>query len=249
MAYGQTGSGKTYSVFGPPGCLTETELHRAQSAGKSIPDTWGIFPRVAIQLFNLPDVQSFQISVVEVYQNRAFDLLDQHKALSVGSRRSSGLDLGNGVFHASGCYCRICHKMRREKSHNPACKPEPVLASREVIKSAEDVARFVVFVVVLCCEVLGCIFFDSNSFFSFLIRFLHSILFPRLARLVEVSRVAKGHLLNARSSRSHCLVQIHLSLKQGNQVLTPTFLFVDLAGSERIKKVNDNILLAVGFID
>ncbi|KAL7535703.1 hypothetical protein ACHAXR_006673 [Thalassiosira sp. AJA248-18] len=198
MAYGQTGSGKTYSVFGPPGVLTETELHRAQNAGQLIPDTWGVFPRVAIQLFNLPQVQSFQVSVVEVYQNRAFDLLDQHRVLSVGKTRSSGLDLGNGVFHASGCYCRICHKIRHEQSSQPSRKPEVVLAKREVVNTAEDVAR--------------------------------------LARLVEVSRIAKGHLLNARSSRSHCLVQIYLSLKQGNRVLTPTFLFVDLAGSERIKK-------------
>eukprot|EP00578_Thalassiosira_sp_NH16_P032739 CAMPEP_0181081452 /NCGR_PEP_ID=MMETSP1071-20121207/3108_1 /TAXON_ID=35127 /ORGANISM="Thalassiosira sp., Strain NH16" /LENGTH=444 /DNA_ID=CAMNT_0023162997 /DNA_START=694 /DNA_END=2028 /DNA_ORIENTATION=+ len=197
-AYGQTGSGKTYSVFGPPGVLTETELQRAQSEGKLVPDTWGIFPRVAIQLFNLPQVQSFQVSVIEVYQNRAFDLLDQHKVLSVGSTRSSGTDLGNGTFHPSGCYCRICHKIRHKQSNQPGRKAEAVLAKREVVKSAEDVAR--------------------------------------LARLVEISRIAKGHLLNARSSRSHCLIQIHLSLKQGGKVSEPTFLFVDLAGSERIKK-------------
>ncbi|KAL9181277.1 hypothetical protein ACHAXT_010082 [Thalassiosira profunda] len=199
MAYGQTGSGKTYSVFGPPGVLTKAELRRAQSAGHLVPDKWGIFPRVAIQLFSLPHVQSFQCSVVEVYQNRAFDLLDQHKVLSVGSTRSSGLDLGNGVFHASGCTCRTCHQIRHEQSLQPIhASPNPVLAQRQEVKSAEDVAK--------------------------------------ISRLVEVSRISKGHLLNARSSRSHCLVQIYLTLKHGDRVLEPTFLFVDLAGSERIKK-------------
>lgn len=185
-------------MFGPPGVLTETELHRAQTAGKLVPDSWGVFPRVAIRLFNLPQIQSFQVSVVEVYQNRAFDLLDKHKVLSVGSTRSSGLDLGNGVFHASGCTCRTCHEIRHEQSALPPRKQQVVLATRESVGSAEDVAR--------------------------------------LARLVEVSRISKGHLLNARSSRSHCLVQIYLSLKQGDRVLEPTFLFVDLAGSERIKR-------------
>jgi hypothetical protein len=33
----------------------------------------------------------------------------------------------------------------------------------------------------------------------------------RLARTIELTRTAVGHLLNARSSRSHCLVDLHVA--------------------------------------
>ena len=41
----------------------------------------------------------------------------------------------------------------------------------------------------------------------------------RLARTIELTRTAVGHLLNARSSRSHCLVHLHLTEQVA---LTPT---------------------------
>ena len=59
----------------------------------------------------------------------------------------------------------------------------------------------------------------------------------RFARTVEATRTAKSHLLNDRSSRSHCLVKVHVRSKGGGG--TPrlsTFLFVDLAGSERVDR-------------
>ena len=54
----------------------------------------------------------------------------------------------------------------------------------------------------------------------------------RLARLVEATRVAKGHALNDRSSRSHCLVHVHVVQNVGGTVSKRQMLFVDLAGSE-----------------
>lgn len=54
--------------------------------------------------------------------------------------------------------------------------------------------------------------------------------------LVEISRSCKGHQINHRSSRSHCIVQLNLTRKKGNSVVKSRFLFVDLAGSERIAK-------------
>ena len=184
-------------MFGPTGVLTETELHRATAAGLDMPDSWGIFPRVAIQLFNMKDIASFQVSVVEVYQNRAFDLLDHHKVLTVGGGgRMKGTDpRGDGKCHASGCSCKDCFNEKKETIRGT---PDVVVAFRQMVHSAEDIAT--------------------------------------LARTVEISRISKGHLLNDRSSRSHCLVQIYVSLNKGGKVLTPSFLFVDLAGSERIKK-------------
>jgi hypothetical protein len=54
----------------------------------------------------------------------------------------------------------------------------------------------------------------------------------KLARTIEQTRAATGHLLNERSSRSHCLVRVSW-MCNGKKV---SFLFVDLAGSERIAK-------------
>ena len=45
--------------------------------------------------------------------------------------------------------------------------------------------------------------------------------------------MATGHALNARSSRSHCLVHLHLVQRSGTTVSKRQLLFVDLAGSER----------------
>ena len=58
----------------------------------------------------------------------------------------------------------------------------------------------------------------------------------KLARQVEQSRVAHGHALNERSSRSHCLVRLFATTKSGGKVRKQQFLFVDLAGSERTAK-------------
>ena len=58
----------------------------------------------------------------------------------------------------------------------------------------------------------------------------------KLARLVESERVAHGHALNARSSRSHCLIRVNCTHVQKGKSQKRLFLFVDLAGSERIAK-------------
>jgi hypothetical protein len=49
-----------------------------------------------------------------------------------------------------------------------------------------------------------------------------------LARLIDLQRTTVSHELNAISSRSHCIITIHVGHKK--------FLLVDLAGSERIEK-------------
>ena len=58
----------------------------------------------------------------------------------------------------------------------------------------------------------------------------------RVMQLIEATRIAKGHALNDRSSRSHCIVIVKQTLKKGSGVMQNKFTFVDLAGSERIKK-------------
>lgn len=58
----------------------------------------------------------------------------------------------------------------------------------------------------------------------------------KVMELVEITRSSKGHQINHRSSRSHCIVQLNCTRKKGNSVVKSKFLFVDLAGSERIGK-------------
>jgi hypothetical protein len=63
----------------------------------------------------------------------------------------------------------------------------------------------------------------------------------QFALMVEVTRTAKGHALNERSSRSHCLVHLVVTARAGGGggggvVTKRHLLFVDLAGSERILK-------------
>lgn len=54
--------------------------------------------------------------------------------------------------------------------------------------------------------------------------------------LVEITRSSKGHELNHRSSRSHCVVTLKCNYTTGKSLKQSRFLFVDLAGSERINK-------------
>jgi hypothetical protein len=59
----------------------------------------------------------------------------------------------------------------------------------------------------------------------------------QFARQIEMSRVAHGHALNARSSRSHCIVRLQSTAVSGDgQLVKQCFTFVDLAGSERTGK-------------
>jgi len=58
----------------------------------------------------------------------------------------------------------------------------------------------------------------------------------QLALTIELTRTAVGHALNARSSRSHCLVHLYCVERKEGKVTKRQLLFVDLAGSERILK-------------
>jgi hypothetical protein len=57
-----------------------------------------------------------------------------------------------------------------------------------------------------------------------------------LCRTVEMSRASASHELNERSSRSHCLVTIHIVSNVNGKTTHNKCLLVDLAGSERIAK-------------
>ena len=111
LAYGQTGSGKTHTVFGPTGSLTEAAVATAKGG---IPPEWGLFPRLCLELLQGTDERdapgadgsgtTLHASAVEVYQERAYDLLAGRKPLAVGTRQP-GRVVGNGptnLPHAAG---------------------------------------------------------------------------------------------------------------------------------------------------
>ena len=122
MAYGQTGSGKTHTIFGPPGCLTEATLERsANNDARSAPPDWGLFPRVALELL-ASGKGALHASAVEVYQERAYDLLADRLPLAVGTQKvggkvtAAGKDKeGKDEVHKSTCKCRECY-LRKEQA-------------------------------------------------------------------------------------------------------------------------------------
>jgi hypothetical protein len=122
MAYGQTGSGKTHTIFGPPGCLTEATLeHSANNDARSAPADWGLFPRVALELL-ASGKGTLHASAVEVYQERAYDLLADRLPLAVGTQKvggkvsTAGKDKeGRDEVHKSTCTCRECY-LRKEQA-------------------------------------------------------------------------------------------------------------------------------------
>lgn len=234
LAYGQTGSGKTYTMFGPEGCLTESELEAAPLA-TGVPPRWGVFPRVALALLQqcedteAGDSLTLRASAVEVYQNKVYDLLNDRSPLKVGASskqrvvvRGPGAQAGYhnigktfGHVHPTSCNCRLCFvakaKAKERLTHAQSATPSSV--SRK--KGSNKVMNTV-----------GETLWDLKSGSDV----------ARLARLVETSRIAHGHKLNQRSSRSHCIVRLRVASQSGGKIRCGQFTFVDLAGSERTKK-------------
>lgn len=262
MAYGQTGSGKTHTMFGPPGCLTEASV---AAAGGAIPSDWGLFPRAVLTMMQLPSLEagSVHASAVEVYHEHVFDLLDERNPLSVGSSKPMGLKVGgeadiggndgrkvgavNGV-HPASCTCHRCFKgQEAQKEAEKAARLAKAEAARASQRKA-SVPRFRSAAAMVLgnsspsrsSPSIGDAAADAETFATVGERLLplrSAEDVARFARTVEATRTAKGHLLNDRSSRSHCLVKVHLALRnvEGSRTRV-TLLFVDLAGSERIQR-------------
>eukprot|EP00944_MAST-04C_sp_MAST-4C-sp1_P002077 g2077.t1 len=234
IAYGQTGSGKTYTMFGPTGCLTESSVDKAFP---NVPHEWGIFPRFVMGILNSQSGTTLHTSAIEVYQNVAYDLNNGRQVLKVGTSGSRKFnivpmnakkDLSNNGrptmagTHPSGCFCRHCFKYQeeqkkkaREDRRNGIRRKPPVSSSRRGGQNQSDSGQG-----------------DFKTVGEKLVPLKSAKDVARLARTIEQSRAATGHLLNERSSRSHCLVRV--SWLCNNKKVS--LLFVDLAGSERIAK-------------
>ena len=169
-----------------------------------------------------------------------YDLLADRAPLSVGTKRA-GLKVGGGTVtvhgntrasnhcgtHPPGCSCRKCFEAitkmkaatvaaaRRDSVGKTQFDPSP---HQRQNKQQQDQFATV-------GETLQKLETAEDV--------------ARFALLVEGTRTSVGHALNDRSSRSHCLVNVHVSLRAttgAKKMVRRKLLIVDLAGSERIAK-------------
>ena len=248
MAYGQTGSGKTHTIFGPPGALTEAALLENDGYGgaATAPVEWGLFPRIALELL-ASGKGTLHASAVEVYQEKAFDLLADRLHLAVGAQKvgrqvagaKGAKDATAAAPHKSTCSCRSCYLAKEEEKKARAAgtfKPKPKAAARQSFvelsagrtNSAKGVGAGATKARAGAPEEYFATIGETR------VLLMEPSDVARLARTIELTRTAVGHLLNARSSRSHCLVHLHLTEEVGGAIMKRQLLFVDLAGSERI---------------
>jgi hypothetical protein len=187
---------------------------------------------------------------VEVYNNEAYDLLDDRKQLRISGGRKTdvaavyaGRSEGEGGAasglqgkHPPACTCRLCFKAKEDDKAARVAKRGQLSSSLPSI-GTKDVA---------IKKQLGK---KNKEEFSFATvgETMWPLVVPsdvaKLARHVETSRSAHGHKLNDRSSRSHCLVRLEIASRGergggsgGGVLIRKQFLFVDLAGSERTRK-------------
>jgi hypothetical protein len=229
VAYGQTGSGKTYTMFGPAGALTQDSL---LLANPSCPPPWGIFPRTVFNLLTLGDYDTIAISGIEIFQEIAYDLLNSRRPLQIGNEQvpiyapgartsvlhEKGPKGGNGT-HPPGCRCQHCWTAKKaavadrlKRRDSGDFKPNAGTAAKTGI--TEDF------------KTVGETVTRINS--------VNDI--PAVASTIEATRIAASHNLNDRSSRSHCIITVHLSRSSNGKVMKQMLTFVDLAGSERVGK-------------
>jgi hypothetical protein len=233
MAYGQTGSGKTFTMFGPSGSLSETAL--LEAGDNNVPEKWGIFPRFVMNLIRTPNLGSMYASAVEVYSSQAYDLLSNRSPLKIGqgrsktafkagTRRSIHNNSGGTGYPGKDRYKQQQAEKeafkRKLEERRAAAKSGKSISSLKSSSSKSWNEKDNTFATV--GEALVELKTDSDV--------------AKLARQVEASRVAHGHALNERSSRSHCLVTIHVVTNENGILKKRNILFVDLAGSERITK-------------
>ena len=242
VAYGQTGSGKTHTMFGPPGCLVEARVRRWREESHSshssdspdAPRDWGVFPRAVLELMRTPEVRSIHASAVEVYHENVFDLMNGREQLSLGSSRTkfgrrargaaeSGSDdvagdrRAQGGVHPSCCTCHKCFALQeKEKAREKAARARRTERARPE-RLEQSTSRLETF------HATGATLTRLDSPESL----------ARFARSVEATRTSGAHLLNDRSSRSHCLVRVRAKLADG---AAARLTFADLAGSERVAR-------------
>ena len=175
-------------------------------------------------------------SAIEIYQDAPYDLLADRAPLSVGTKRA-GLKVGRGPVtvhgndrasnhcgtHPPGCSCRKCFgAITKLKAMHAAAARNGTNNQSPQQKKQNDQRR------------------DEFATVGETLQRLETAEdIARFALLVEGTRTSVGHALNDRSSRSHCLISVHVSFHAtagAKKKVQRKLLIVDLAGSERIAK-------------
>ena len=220
LAYGQTGSGKTHTVFGPPGCLTAEAVKRAAGG---VPASWGLFPRIASELLNA-ELGTLHVSAIEVYQDKAYDLLANRAPLTVGVK-SAGRQVGGGDAsvigclsdkghhgsHPPGCRCGRCFSAKKEELAARIAKRDSLQGAKGAGLRPPSATRSVPDT------------FATAGATTVALSCMEQV--AKLALTIECTRTAASHALNARSSRSHCLVTLHLTQQQQQRIVRRKLLF------------------------
>ena len=192
------------------------------------------------------------VTTNQVYNNVAYDLLDDKRQLQLSAGRKSevaavfgGAPEGEGTRvaglngkHPPACSCRLCFRAQEQakaakRRGGGVGSPVPTRAalpgrSKRTQAGADSSSAPPSSSFATVGETLWALDCDRDV--------------AKLARHVEASRSAGSHQLNARSSRSHCLVRLHVDSGSGGGggsggvLLQRQFWFVDLAGSERTRK-------------
>lgn len=104
FCYGQTGSGKTHTLFGPPNSFHSESLSPENAKevfnNVTIPNSWGLFPRVLLHLLHGSgsEIHGVAATAVEIYMDNCYDLIrDKHKIAVEGFGRSRKVS-GRGSF-------------------------------------------------------------------------------------------------------------------------------------------------------
>ena len=248
-------------MFGPPGCLTESVLnntttrsHKEEAPVTPIPPDWGIFPRIALNLLLLPGC-TLHASAIEIYQDVVYDLLNNSTRISVANKVKTplvtvtggsvnGVKKGKDGVHLPNCNCGKCMiaKDKATKARIRAIRDMQDEKHRQDLSMGSRGST-------RCRNKASVPLTSGNnnrridSFSTVgetIIPLVNKSDVAQLARTVELSRIAHGHLLNSRSSRSHCIVRVFIKQRSGvdneNTTRKQQFCFVDLAGSERIHK-------------
>ena len=245
----------------------------ASDASSSAPLEWGVFPRAALELMRTPGVRSIRASAVEVYHENVFDLMNGREQLSLGSSKTkfgrrvrgdaeSGSDDvagnrgGQGGVHPSCCTCHACFQLQERDKARAAAeraavrerKPAAAVSGRTRLRDGGATNGGAAGARSSRGAASGSAAAAARETFTAVGETFVSLDTPealaRFARSVEATRTSKAHLLNDRSSRSHCLVRVRFKRDGGgagdgdarSSAQSRSLLFVDLAGSERVAR-------------
>lgn len=214
FVYGQTGSGKTHTLFGPPNSFHSKVLENANEVfhDLNIPQDWGIFPRIILNILN--NKRSLQ-TTAGITATAVEIYMDNCYDLLRDGQKIAVAGFGRSrKVSGRGSFLDTTEVRRDSKGRwvPPRTTVEKTINEGYEMQGAK--ASFLT---------------NLQSLIEFM-------------SIVEATRTSKSHLLNERSSRSHCVITLSIPA-----ISTAKFMCVDLAGSERIMKsgtINDDLKAA-----